>query len=215
MLLGVDNKVEYELLLSEKRCKSLCSCEMKDNVLSTSAAETISNFLEVSISVYQPDLFYLTMPLLVDAVRLARTSGWNLKIASEPPSAGKAPVRKRYGDGAVYEIIDSSSFLLRVIVELRTEQAACPLKSILKESHHAMMSRKAASILLVVAVATKSLDIKTAEVCLKEGRLNVNKFVQFSLTTARTNDLDRIEAGEFVWQLSQWMVENCERKDIM
>ena len=126
-LLGVDNKVEYELLLSNKRCTTLClQNEKDDDVLDKSAIKTISNLLSVSIAIYQPDLYFLTMPLLVNAVQNACAAGKNLKISSKPPSAkppsatevtGKSS-RKRYGDSAVYEIIDSRSLL----VELRTEQ---------------------------------------------------------------------------------------------
>ena len=113
--------------------------------------DLISNFLQVSIAIYQADLYFLTIPLLVNAVQRACASEKTFRILSEPPAAanGPRPARKRYGDSAIYE---SKSFLLRCIIELRTEQAACPLKSVLLEAHHAMLYRKASTAVLVIGV---------------------------------------------------------------
>ena len=130
-MLGVNNKVEYELLLSSKRCKSLRSSDSKPediDVLDKCGIEVISNFLEVAVTIHQADLYFLTIPLIVNAVRRACSTGKVLKISSEPPAATTGPTRKRYGDPVIYEILESNSFLLRCLVELRTDQAACPLK---------------------------------------------------------------------------------------
>ena len=186
---------------------------MKDddsNVLDQSAVDLISNFLQVSIAIYQADLYFLTIPLLVNAIQRACASEKTFRISSEPPAAttGPRPARKRYGDSAIYEILESKSFLLRCIVELRTEQAACPLKSVLLEAHHAMLYRKASTAMLVIGVSTQCLSIKTAQVHLdEEETLQIDKYVEFTLTNRRTLDIDRSEAAQFVWQLSQWLVE--------
>ena len=68
--------MEYELLLNAKRSHCLCSAEM-DNSRSEDilAMQLISNFVEVSISIYQADLHFLTVPLLVNAVRRACSTG--------------------------------------------------------------------------------------------------------------------------------------------
>ena len=178
-----------------------------EDILDQSAMQLISNFLEVSIIIYQADLYFLTVPLLVNAVRRACSTGRMLRISSEPPAATAGPSRKRYGDSAIYEIIESKTFLLRCIVELRTEQAACPLKSVLLEAHHAMLHRKASNIILVVAVSTQCLSVKTAQVRLEGDTLEINKYVEFSLTNRRTLSMNRSEAAQFVWQLSQWLIE--------
>ena len=209
-MLGVDNKVEYELLLSSKRCKSLCSSDSKPediDVLDKCGIEVISNFLEVAVTIYQADLYFLTIPLIVNAVRRACNTGKVLKISSEPPAATTGPARKRYGDSAIYEILESNTFLLRCLVELRTDQAACPLKSILVEAYHAMLYRKASNVMLVIAVSTQCLTVKTAQVRLNGESLELEKYVEFSLTSRRTLSVDQAEASEFVWQLSEWLIE--------
>ena len=176
-------------------------------VINASAVEMMTHFLEVSIAIYQADLYFLTMPLLVNAVRRACSVGLDLKISSEPPAANGP--RKCYGDIAIYEIVDPKSFMLRCIVELRTEQAPCPLKSVLVEAHHSMLFGKASSTVLVIAVASRSLAIRTAEVKFTgdNDNLNITKFVEFSLTNRRTLEIDLSEASEFVWQVSQWLIE--------
>ena len=213
-LLGVENVVEFELLLNNKRTTSLCSCSMqpnedKDEVLKSSAIETISDFLQVSLAIYQADLYFLTMPLLVNAVNRACSTGRKLRLSSEPPAASpNRPARKRYGDAAIYEIIDSTNFLLRCMIELRTEQSPCPLKSILIEAHNAMSNRKASSVLLVIGVSTRSLAVRVAEVNLNEDVLEISKYVEFSLTNRRTLAINKFEATQFVFQISQWLIEH-------
>ena len=171
--------------------------------------EIISNFLEVSIAIYQADLYFLVMPLIVNAVRLAgRNTDKVLKISSEPPAAFSC--RKRYGDSAIYEIIESDTFQLRCIIELRTEHALCPLKSVLLEAHHSMLYRKAGNVVLVVGVSTQCLSVKTAEVSMEDQNLKIRKYVEFSLANRRTLSLDEREASEFVWQISEWLKEYGE-----
>lgn len=180
------------------------------NVLNKSAMDLLSSFLQVSIAIYQADLYFLTMPLLVNAVQIACASGKTFRLSSEPPAAADIPRprRKRYGDSAVYEIRESNTFLLRCLVELRTEQAICPFKSVLMEAHHAMLYRKASKRVLVIGVSTQCLSVKTAQVHLdEEETLHIEKYVEFTLTNRRTMDIDRIEAAQFVWQLSQWLLE--------
>lgn len=55
----MDNVVELEISLSSKRSKSLCSNKntKDEDVLNASAIEIISHFLEVSIAIYQADLY--------------------------------------------------------------------------------------------------------------------------------------------------------------
>ena len=64
--------MEYELLLNAKRSHCLCSAEMdnsrSEDILDQSAMQLISNYFEVSISIYQADQYFLTLPLLVNAV---------------------------------------------------------------------------------------------------------------------------------------------------
>lgn len=81
MLLGIDNKIEFEILLSEKRCSSLVTNKavQRSTLLNSAAVEMITHFLEVAIAVYQADLFYLIMPLLVNAVKVATSQGSSLQ----------------------------------------------------------------------------------------------------------------------------------------
>ena len=78
----------YELLLSSKRCKSLCFSDSKPediDILDKCGIEVISNFLDMAVTIYQADLYFLTIPLIVNAVRRACSTGKVLKISSEPP----------------------------------------------------------------------------------------------------------------------------------
>ena len=68
-----------------------------------------------------------------------------------------------------------------------------------------MLHRKAINVLLVIAVSTRALAVQTAEVCLD--RLHINRYVEFSLTSRRTLDIDKLEAEEYVWQISRWLIE--------
>ena len=70
-----------------------------------------------------------------------------------------------------------------------------------------MLHRKASNIILVVAVSTQCLSVKTAQVRLEGDTLEINKYVEFSLTNRRTLSMNRSEAAQFVWQLSQWLIE--------
>ena len=38
--------------------------------------------------------------------------------------------------------------------------------------------------------------------------LELEKYVEFSLTNHRMLTLDRAEVSEFIWQLSQWLIEH-------
>ena len=106
-LLGVENRMEYELLLNAKRSQCLCSAEMdnsrSEDILDQSAMQLISNFFEVSISIYQADQYFFTLLLLVNAVRWACSTGRMLRIFSEPPATASTagPSWKRYGDSAI------------------------------------------------------------------------------------------------------------------
>ena len=66
-----------------------------------------------------------------------------------------------------------------------------------------MHHRKASNVLLIIAVSTRALAVQTAEVCLEGDRLHINRYVEFSLTSRRTLDIDKLEAEEFVWQISK------------
>lgn len=162
-----------------------------------------SDFLSVSLgSLYQPDLYYLTMPLLVQAIQKA---GSNFKISSEPPFPNG---RKRFGDTAIYEILDPDDLTIRVLVELRTEQAPCALMSVLLASHTAMMLEKAGPRILAIAVYANT-PVKAVEVELQEGgKLKINKLVEFNLITVRPRGINREEASVFIGQLSWWLRNN-------
>ena len=200
--------MEYEILLSQKLSSSLVDTDTFDQdtsecFLSEAVATILSEFLAVSIgTIYQPDLFYLTMPLLVHAIKQADYLGRKFRISSEPPAVKG---RKRFGESAIYEIIDPEDYKLRVLVELRTDQAPCPLRSVLTASHEALQYRKAGLLMLAVAVSTAA-PVKVAEVSLRGEGLDIQKIVEFSLITVRPRKINRTEAAEFVRQLSQWLV---------
>ena len=72
-----------------------------------------------------------------------------------------------------------------------------------------MLCRKASNRILVVAVSTQCLSVKTVQAYLNASdSLELEKYVEFSLTNRRTLTLDQAEASEFVWQLSQWLIEH-------
>ena len=70
-----------------------------------------------------------------------------------------------------------------------------------------MLYSKASNVMLVIAVSTQCLTAKTAQVRLNSESLELEKYVEFSLTSRRTLSVDQTEASEFVWQLSEWLIE--------
>lgn len=92
-------------------------------------------------------------------------------------------------------------------MELRTEQSPCVLKSVLKAAHQAILFRKASLVMLVIAVTSQSLLVRAAEVCIQDNLLRINKLVEFTLTKSRESTIDQIEADEFLYQLSQWLID--------
>ena len=73
-----------------------------------------------------------------------------------------------------------------------------------------MMYRKTTFVLLIIAVSTRSLAVKTAEVTLNENTLVVNNYVELSINNRHTLAIDKCEATKFTWQVSQWLIENSE-----
>ena len=102
------------------------------------------------------------MPLFVHAVKQADYVGLKFRISSEPPAAQG----RRFGDIAIFEKIDPTDYKLRVMVKLCTDQAPCPLHSVLKASYEALLWRKAGPMMLAVAVWTTA-PVKVAEVILR------------------------------------------------
>ena len=96
----------------------------------------VNGFLSTSVSIsYHSDLYFLTMPLLVQATLVANRTRKGFKVSSEPPAQG----RKKYGDEAVYGIVENAfAGVLRVIVEMRSYYGLNPLKSILKLVYEAL-----------------------------------------------------------------------------
>lgn len=201
-MLGVSNKVEYELLISSKTSLSLVKdADKRGWKMDDSISKVLSAFLSVSIgTIYQPDLYYLTMPLLVQSVQIA---GNSFRISSEPP---QPEGRKHFGDTAIYEIVDQADFTIRVLVELRTEQSPCALRSVLMSAYKSMIMKKAGTVMLVIDVYS-NCPIKVVEVSLvdNDDKLEIQKVVEFNLISVRPRKMNEQEASAFIQQLSLWL----------
>ena len=130
-------KIGFRLLLSKVPTLTLSSpLPQVDEQLFRSTIETLNAFLSMSVSIsYNSDLFFLTMPLLVQATLVANRTGKGFKVSSEPPAQG----RKKYGDEAVYEIVKNAfAGVLRVIVKLRSDYGLNPHKSLLELVYEAL-----------------------------------------------------------------------------
>ena len=102
-------------------------------------------------------------------------------------------------------ILDPDDLKIRVLVELRTEQAPCALRSVLLAAHKAMVLCNAGPVMLLIAVYA-STPVKVIEVQLDdEGGLKINKVVEFALISARPREVNKDEAAVFIHQKSKWL----------
>ena len=203
-MLGIRGKIGFRLLLSKVPTLTLSSpLPLVDEYLFSSTIKTLNAFLATSISVsYHSDLFFLTMPLLVQATLVADWTGKRFKVSSEPPAQG----RRKFGDEAVYEIVENAfAGVLRVIVELRSDYGPNPLRSILEHAYEALKTKHATS-LLVLAVPVDQ-PVKLVEVKMEEERLKMVGMMELNLQKVNPKRMDEESVRLLIQMVGGWLKE--------